>query len=387
MSRAALLAVVATQTLAIGVIVALLADIQERFGFPTWSLGLIAGTSFITALAGNLTLSRVADRGHERAMILLGGVLTIGSLVSMAFADQLWHWVAARAVLGLAEGAFLPAARRVVIGWQPDDPGRALSILTTAVLIGFVVGPPAGAFLSETLGPDAPFLVPAAVTLATLLFLIPLRVADAPSAVGRIAPKEMIVHPVVAAAVMLGTSQWLIIGVIDSIWARYVTDLGGSVSFIGLSFLALVVPTILLTPLAGRLSDRRNPVQLAMVALAVEAPLIGALGVAGNLPVLIVVAILQAIVFPFVNTPAMVAVAQVSPPGQVAEAQGLIQASGLLMAGIGAIFAPALYDAGGSGWLTGGVMVALLAIAWQVWLRREKWRPVLEGMSRRSAQG
>ena len=178
---------------------------------------------------------------------------------------------------------------------------------------------------------------------------------------------------------MLGASQWLVIGVLDSIWARYVSDLGGSVSFIGLSFLALVVPTIILTPLAGRLADRRNPLRIAMIALVVEAPLVGALGAAGGLSILIVVAILQAVVFPFINTPAEVAMARAGPPGQVAEAQGLIQAVGLLAAGIGAVTAPAIYASAGPAWLTGGVMLLLVIVAWLVRLAKTRWDPILEG--------
>ncbi|HDH02734.1 MAG TPA: MFS transporter, partial [Actinobacteria bacterium] len=198
-------------------------------------------------------------------------------------------------------------------------------------------------------------------------------------AVKRLPLRVMVVNPVAGAAVMLGASQWLVIGVLDSIWARYVSDLGGSVSFIGLSFLALVVPTIILTPLAGRLADRRNPLRIAMIALVVEAPLVGALGAAGGLSILIVVAILQAVVFPFINTPAEVAMARASPPGQVAEAQGLIQAVGLLAAGIGAVTAPAIYASAGPAWLTGGVMLLLVIVAWLVRLAKTRWDPILEG--------
>ena len=78
----------------------MLADIQDRFGFPTWSLGLLAGIPFAMTLFGNLWLAPLADRGWERHLITSGCLLLVASLAWMIFATALWQWVAARALMG-----------------------------------------------------------------------------------------------------------------------------------------------------------------------------------------------------------------------------------------------------------------------------------------------
>ena len=178
--RRALLLLVGTQAIGIGVIIALLADIQDRFGYPTWTLGMIAGVSFAAAFAAHLILAPLADKGWERRLILLGALLTIGSLVWMAFADQLWHWVVARGILGAAEGALTGSARRTMLSWDPEGQGKALSSLLTALLAGFLIGPPLGSLLNES-GTALPFLVPAAVVVLVLPFLRKIH----PAAYGR----------------------------------------------------------------------------------------------------------------------------------------------------------------------------------------------------------
>ena len=129
----------------------LLADLQDEYGFPTWGLGIIAGIAFLTGFAGHLTLGPLADRGHVHGMLTGGIVAGLASLLWLAAATELWQFVAARAVFGLAEGAFLPAARRLVLTWSPDRPGAELGRLLGAGMTGFVGGPIVGGLLAQGL--------------------------------------------------------------------------------------------------------------------------------------------------------------------------------------------------------------------------------------------
>ena len=61
--RLILLAYIATLATGIGVIFSLLAEIQDRYGFPTWSLGLLAGIPFAMTLFGNLWLTPLPTAG------------------------------------------------------------------------------------------------------------------------------------------------------------------------------------------------------------------------------------------------------------------------------------------------------------------------------------
>ena len=80
------------------------------------------------AFAAHVTLAPLADRGWERQLILVGAVLTVGSLLWMAVASELWHWVLARGILGAAEGALTSSARRVMLSWDQDGQGESAEL-------------------------------------------------------------------------------------------------------------------------------------------------------------------------------------------------------------------------------------------------------------------
>jgi len=146
--RIALLVFIAAFGMSLGVIVALLAEIRDEYNFSTTSLGILTGISFVTAFFSYLAFAPVADRGRARQLMVGAGVIVILSLVAMAFSTELWQWVAARAALGVAQGAIGPAARRVALSWDQGNQGRALGDLVAAGALGFVLGPPIGALLA-----------------------------------------------------------------------------------------------------------------------------------------------------------------------------------------------------------------------------------------------
>ena len=373
--RMVLFVFIGAQAMGIGVIISLLADIQDRFGFPTWSLGTIAGVSFVSTLVAHLWLASFADRGWERRMIVVGGILAVLALLWMATASALWHWVAARALLGFAEGTCVVAGRRVMLSWDPDRQGRALSSLTMALMIGFLAGPPIAGFLNE-IHRGLPFLLPAVVEALLLPFLLVVRPGEYGRPAVRLKRRRLVAIPGLAPGLFLAASPWVMIGMLDSLWARYMTDLGAGPATIGVGFLALALPSVFVTPFSGRLADRMNPIRLALTGAVVELPLVAAFGFATGLPFLLVVAALHSATWSFVTPPGQAAVAKVAPPGQAAEAQGLVESYGLGLAALGALVAPPIYAAGGPAVLF-FVAAAVLAVTPLVILAKgENWRGI-----------
>ena len=371
--RLALLALIGAQAMGIGVIISLLADIQDRSGFPTWSLGAIAGVAFAFTLVAHLWLAPVADRGWERPLIAAGGVLSVVALSSMGVASELWHWIAARALLGFAEGVSVAAGRRVMLSWEHRRQGKALSSLAVALMVGFLLGPPIGAVLNQ-IDRALPFLVPALVVTVLLPFVFLVRPGEYDQGRARLDRRGLTLLPGLAPGLLLAASPWLMIGVLDSMWARYMTDLGAGPLAIGVGFLALGVPSVLVTPISGRMADRMNPVRLALVGAMVELPLVAAFGFVGSTASLLALGALHSAAWSFVTPPGQAAVAKVAPPGQAAEAQGLIEAYGLVLAAGGAFAGPALYAAGGP-ILLFSIMTASLAVTpLLVWRLRRGWR-------------
>lgn len=366
---------IGAQAMGIGVIISLLAEIQDRFGFPTWSLGMIAGTSFVFTLAAHLWLASFADRGWERRMITVGGVLATLALLWMVVASALWHWVAARALLGFAEGVCVVAGRRVMLSWDPERQGKALASLTMTLTIGFLFGPPVAGFLHE-LHRGLPFLVPAAVEVLMLPLLVFVRPGEYGRSSVRLKRRRLAMIPGLAPGLFMAASPWLMIGMLDALWARYMADLGAGPVAIGLGFLALALPSVFVTPVSGRMADRMNPIRLALVGAAVEIPLVAALGFVTGIPALLLVATLHSSSWSLVTPPAQAAVAKVAPRGQAAEAQGLIESCGLLLAAVGALIGPPIYAAAGTAVLFCGAAAVLAIAPLAVLAKRESWRNV-----------
>ena len=370
--RVVLFAFIGAQAMGIGVIISLLADIQDRFGFPTWSLGTIAGISFAFTLIAHLWLASFADRGWERPMIAVGGVLVVVALLWMVVASDLWHWVAARALLGFAEGISVVAARRVILSWEPGRQGKALSSLMVVLMVGFLLGPPIGGFLNEV-NHGLPFLLPAVVEALLLPFLLVVRPGEYARTPVRLNRRHLTALPGLAPGLLLAASPWLMIGVVDAMWARYMTDLGAGPRVIGIGFLALALPSVFVTPLSGRMADRMNPVRLALTGAVVELPLVAAFGFATGVPSLLVLGALHSVSWSFVTPPGQAAVAKVAPPGQAAEAQGLVESYGLVLASVGALAGPPIYDAAGPTVLFFIAAAALAVTPLAVFGQRDRW--------------
>jgi len=371
--RIILLSYIATLATGIGVIFSLLAVIQDRYGFPTWSLGLLAGIPFAMTLFGNIWLTPLADRGWERRLITLGCLLLVLSLLWMVFAVALWQWVAARALMGIAEGVSVGAARRVILSWSPDRHGQALSSMMVAMLGGILIGPVLGGVLNE-FGWALPFLVPAAAGVVVLLALPAVRPGEYERPTIRLSRRRLTALPGLLSGLLLAASNWLYIGVIDAIWSRYMTDLGARPWLIGVGFLVISLPAIVLTPISGRLADRVNPIRLALVSAVVGLPLLAGYGLVSAVLPLLVVGALHAACWSFVTLPGQAAVARAAPASQAAEAQGLVEAYGFVLAAAGAFAAAPIYEAAGprSLFLITAAAVAVTPVV--VFLRRSRWQ-------------
>ncbi|MPY95211.1 MAG: MFS transporter, partial [Acidimicrobiia bacterium] len=151
--------VVAVTMAGVSSVFALLAELEERYGLPTASLGWIAGSAFAAALVTQLSLARYADRGYSTLLLRGGVAVSAVGLLWFALATDLWQFVAARSLLGAGVGMILPPARRAILLTSEGNQGERLGVLYAAYLSGFVFGPPISGLLTTLGDVRLPFLL------------------------------------------------------------------------------------------------------------------------------------------------------------------------------------------------------------------------------------
>jgi MFS family permease len=343
-----LLVVSATVTIGFGAIFALLPDYQRELHFQPWGLGVAVAASFLAGFASQVALSRYADRGYGRAMLIGGVLVSIAGLLWLALAHHLVELVGARVVLGLGEGAFVPAARRVVIERNPDLVGAALGRLSSFTVGGFLLGPPVGAVLADAFGLRAPFFLLAALLACAVPTVVRMRVPAVTGESPRKALRILLNRRGIRAGLLLGATLYVPIGVYDSLWARFLEDRGATRLFVALSLTIFAAPIALLAPLGGRLADRFGPLRVGATCAVCTVPFVVAYGFVKTPMLLALIAFVHS-VFDSGSTPAgQSAVATASPPELVAAGQGLYEATGLVIAAASAAVAAPLYGQWGA---------------------------------------
>jgi MFS family permease len=354
-----LLIVSAAVTIGFGAIFALLPDFQRELDFPTWGLGAAVTASFAAGFVAQVGLSRYADRGYGRAMLVGGVLVSVAGLVWLGLANHLAELIGARLVLGLGEGAFVPAARRVVIERNPDDVGAALGRLSSFTVGGFLLGPPIGAVLADVFGLRAPFFVLAALLACAVPTVTRMRVPSVEGETPRRAMRVLLRRRGIRAGLLLGATLYVPIGIYDSLWARFLEDRGATTLFVAFSLTVFAAPIALLSPLGGRIADRYGPLRVGATAAVCTVPFVVAYGFVETPMILACIAFVHSI-FDSASTPAgQAAVAAASPPELVAAGQGLYEATGLVIAATSAAIAAPVYGEWGAAALWCPLAVAI----------------------------
>ena len=119
-------------------------------------------------------------------------------------------------------------------------------------------------------------------------------------------------------------------GTYEVIWSLFLEGLGANLALIGLTFAMFGLPVLVLSPLAGRIVDRRG--SMAFIILGSLLPAVtGILYTFLSDPVLAVpLILLEATGFAFLNPALYAVVAANSPPGRSSTTQGLFGAAGTL---------------------------------------------------------
>lgn len=270
-------AVVLVDTMFFAAVSPLLPHYEEQFGLSKTAVGVLTASYPAGTLLGSIPAGWIAMRVGVKPT-LMGGLSLLGlSSLVFAFADHVVLLDAARFVQGLGGSAMWAGGLAWLVGVSPPERrGELIGSALGAAIVGVLFGPVIGG-AATVAGPEVVFSAVTVLAGALLLWAWSLPGCPPDAAASLRGILGALSRRSVQAGLWLFTLPAIFAGVLEVLVPLRLDDLGASGVGIGAVFLAASAVEAVLSPFAGRLSDRYGrlaPIRVGLIGATVMAVLL-----------------------------------------------------------------------------------------------------------------
>lgn len=339
---------IAAAYIGIGMVVPVRVLYAQSHGASLAIIGAMGSSYLLSNFIFQYPSGAIADRFGRKSLMLVGLIVqAFLTLLYLAVSDPIL-FVVLRFVEGIAGAALLPPARAIIADTVPaDQRGQAYGIFSAFFNAGFLLGPAIGGLLAST-GYSTAFVgsvlcrVAAVVVVAVLIHDRPHTPEQDVEAVS--APRRDLFSPALIAAYILAFGDYLWLGfdmTLMPLWMR--NHLGASVATIGLAYATWALPSMIVSPIGGRIADRVRRSRMILTFGLAQLPIYVSYGLLTTAWVVVIIIGLHGLVYSLAQPAVDAFLAASSPPNARARVQSLYSAVGLASAFLGSALLPALY--------------------------------------------
>src|SRR5881628_131574 len=152
-----------------GIVLPILPFYAQRFGAAGLGYGAIIGVFSLMQFVSTALLGKLSDRIGRRPVLLTTMLVNAVGYTLFAFAGSYWVLFLSRVVSGFAGGNISAAQAYIADITTPVERSRGMGIIGAAFGLGFIIGPAVGGLSAYYLGPWAPGLVAAGLSLVNFV--------------------------------------------------------------------------------------------------------------------------------------------------------------------------------------------------------------------------
>lgn len=357
-------------------------------------LGLMAGAFLLAPLLAQLPMGWLVDRWGRVPVLLIG--LIAHPVICLLYIplNSPWELIALRFLEGITVSTFQPATGAYIADVTPEKHrSEAYGALGATLNAGMLIGPFFGGVIGQYFGFTTAFLVNFVIEAVAVPLVLghvrePVHEAHQESA-EKSSWRDLFSIPLTGVYISYFAMQ-VVMGVLASLWSIWLHDLGGSYTYIGLTFSVFALPQIFFGTSAGRLADRFGRAPFLLVSGIIAGVIYASYGFVTDLVLIMALGVIEGMVIVFQQPVAQGLLADASPPRVRGRVQGLAGAMGAVGGSTAAFASLPLYHTSKTvPFILAGVIMAvgsvIVAASALVFTTRRRTRALSVEAERRTA--